>query len=103
MKTKLTIMLLSLILLGCKKENKDPVKVKQTFSVTVTGSGYIHEFTVNGKEASSPAIVYTGDKVYVYIVTYHTNATCSHVISLDGTILSKQTNGPGIKFNLQVK
>ena len=103
MRIKTLILALFLVLIGCKKEITEPVNEKYTFTVSVQGRGYIHEFTLNGKTVVSPVSVHTGDKLYVYIVTYDSKAVCNYQISLDGNILTQMQNSRGIKFNYMVK
>lgn len=95
-------MLFLLALLSCKKEQAEPIPVKQYLSVEVKGRGYIEKFTVNGSDASSPAPVYKGDQVYINIVTMDIRATINYKITLDGKVLQEKVNSRGTTFNLQI-
>ena len=101
MKTNLTILAV-LILFGCAKQNKEPEPVKKYLSVSVTRELYLDKFQVNGTNVGSPALVKTGDKVYVYAHSPIYPGTLT--VSQDGAILYNISINKGTKeLNFEIK
>lgn len=100
---KYLLIILSVLMLSCNKQTIKPNEPqKKTLTVSFVGNAYLDKFTVNQTNTISPATVYSGDKIYIRIVTRDLASTINYKIYIDGVILYSGMNTNGYTSNFVI-